>query len=191
MRVHRARGVLSWIRLGRGDSVGALEDVERSLEHGRQVGDPQGVLPSVVQCAYLYAKHGRRDEARALAEEALAYVRTDVEYAAILDILGPVALQLGVREEMREALEGAVDGPWENAARAGAAGDHSRAADILALMGAPALEAFHRLAAAETLFGAGRRSEAEAELERALAFYRTVGATAYLDQGEALLAATA
>ena len=57
-------------------------------------------------------------------------------------------------------------------------------------MGTPALEAMHRLAAAESSLAAGRREEGEAELERALDFYRSVDATAYLEQGEALLAAT-
>jgi hypothetical protein len=54
-------------------------------------------------------------------------------------------------------------------------------------MGSPTLEAFNRLDAAESLIAAGRREEGEAELERALAFYRTVSATAYLERGNGLL----
>jgi hypothetical protein len=37
----------------------------------------------------------------------------------------------------------------------------------------------------------GRRAEADAELKRSLAFWRSVGATAYVREGEALLAASA
>jgi hypothetical protein len=51
------------------------------------------------------------------------------------------------------------------------------------------LEAAARRRAAEALFAAGRRAEGEAMLEPALAFWRSVGATAYLHEGEALLAA--
>ena len=46
-----------------------------------------------------------------------------------------------------------------------------------------------RLWAAEWLLEQGRRAEADAELERSLAFWRSVGATRYLRQGDALLAA--
>ena len=38
---------------------------------------------------------------------------------------------------------------------------------------------------------AGRRAEADVQLERALAFYRSVGATAYVREAEALFAASA
>jgi hypothetical protein len=39
--------------------------------------------------------------------------------------------------------------------------------------------------------GQGRRAEADAELRRALAYFREVGAIAFERRGEALLAATA
>jgi hypothetical protein len=37
----------------------------------------------------------------------------------------------------------------------------------------------------------GRRAEADEHLHRALAFYRSVGATRYVREGESLLAASA
>lgn len=43
--------------------------------------------------------------------------------------------------------------------------------------------------AAAVLVGEGRRAEADAELRRSLAFWRSVGADAYVRRGEALLAA--
>ena len=46
-------------------------------------------------------------------------------------------------------------------------------------------------AAAEALITDGRRAEADAELARALAYFRSVRATAYTGRGEALLAASA
>jgi hypothetical protein len=47
------------------------------------------------------------------------------------------------------------------------------------------------LRAAGKLVAAGRRVEADEQLGRALAFFRSVGATRYIREGEALLAATA
>jgi hypothetical protein len=41
------------------------------------------------------------------------------------------------------------------------------------------------------LIEAGQRVAGEAELQKALAFYRKVGATRYIQQGGALLAASA
>jgi hypothetical protein len=71
------------------------------------------------------------------------------------------------------------------------AGAFEEAADILADMGVIPEEAFVRLRAAEVLLDAGRRAEAAAQLQRALAFYRSVGATAYIRDGESLFAASA
>jgi hypothetical protein len=45
------------------------------------------------------------------------------------------------------------------------------------------------LRAAEGFVREGRRAEADVELKRALAFWRSVGATAYVREAEALLAA--
>ena len=56
-------------------------------------------------------------------------------------------------------------------------------------MGAKSLEANVRLLAARNLSAEGRNAEAEAHLTQALAFYRGVGATAAVREGEALLAA--
>ena len=58
-------------------------------------------------------------------------------------------------------------------------------------MGSRPDEAFVRLSAAEAIAAAGRRPEANVQLERALAFYRSVGATAYVREAEALFAASA
>ena len=58
-------------------------------------------------------------------------------------------------------------------------------------IGAAPQEALFRLWAAEQLVDEGRRAEADEQLRRALAFYRSVGATRYVREGEALLAASA
>jgi class 3 adenylate cyclase/tetratricopeptide (TPR) repeat protein len=186
-----ARNVRAWIRYGRGDDDGAMSDAERTLEQVRQGAGPQSTLGPLAQCSFLYAKLGRPAEARALAAEALEYARAHPHFAGPLHMMTPVARELGIQEELRDVLAAAPERAFNQAARAGAAGDHSRAADLYAAMGSPSLEALHRLAAAESLLTAGRREEGEAELERALAFYRSVGATAHIERGETLLTASA
>src|SRR5437879_3315802 len=106
-------------------------------------------------------------------------------------MFNPVARKLGLRREVRDLVERAPDSPWKKVALAGAGGDFGRAADLLAAYGSPTHEAEARLCAAEELIEAGRRAEGEAELQRALAFYRKVGATRYIQQRKALLAASA
>jgi hypothetical protein len=70
-------------------------------------------------------------------------------------------------------------------------GAFEEAAEIFGAMGAVPEEAFARLRAAEALVQAGRRAEADAQLQQALAFYRSVGATAYIREAEGLFAASA
>ena len=50
-------------------------------------------------------------------------------------------------------------------------------------------EAFARLRAAEQLLAEGRRAEADDQLHESLAFWRSVRASRYVREGEALLAA--
>jgi hypothetical protein len=80
---------------------------------------------------------------------------------------------------------------WLDAGHQFALGRYEEAADTFADMGARTQEAYSRLRAAERLVEQGRRAEADAPLQRALAFYRSVGATPYVREGEALLAKTA
>src|SRR6185437_9585688 len=65
------------------------------------------------------------------------------------------------------------------------------AAEVCASMPCRPDEAYARLRAAERFVEQGRRREADEQLARALAFYRSVGASRYVAEGEALLAATA
>jgi len=81
--------------------------------------------------------------------------------------------------------------PWTEEVRAYAQGDYAGAIEILRQTGSKPEEAEARLRAAEQLVGEGRRAEADEQLQRALGFYRSVGATAYVGECEALLAATA
>ena len=68
------------------------------------------------------------------------------------------------------------------------AGRPAEAAEIYA-SGSPQEEAAARLLAAEQLAAEGRTTEAAAQLERGLAFFRAVGAHKIVREAEALLAA--
>ena len=70
-------------------------------------------------------------------------------------------------------------------------GDLGHAADVFADMGAVSAEARARLLLAGALLQQRRRSEADVELQRALTFYHSVGATRFIREGEALRAESA
>ena len=89
-----------------------------------------------------------------------------------------------VRRRPRASSSGCPKGPWRDACRALVDGEDARAADTLTSMGTERLAADLRLRAARALAAAGRLSEAEAQLELARAFYRKVGATAFLAEAD-------
>jgi class 3 adenylate cyclase/tetratricopeptide (TPR) repeat protein len=186
--VRRVRGS---IRLARGDAKGAFEDWEWSLAQAREIKDPQRLLPSLADLAVSHALLGHEDKARELAEEALEVARQHVDLAAILNMLAVVARQLGIQDKVREIVQLAPEGPWKDVTLAGAEGDFTRVAEAFSGFGALALEADARLIGGESLIEAGRRLEGEAEIKRALEFYRSVGASFFIRRAEASLAESA
>jgi len=99
---------------------------------------------------------------------------------------------LGRGEELTASLDNEDIGEgWRAAGGALAMGDFGAAAAAYAELGLRPYEARARLHAAARLVGEGRRREADEHLGGALAFYRTVGATRYIREGEGLLAASA
>jgi hypothetical protein len=136
----------------------------------------------------------RRNEAAVLVDELLAELagRTTV-FASHWSLPLAVALvALGRADEFHSVAEKAhMATRWLESASEYAAGHFGAAAEILAEIGAAAEEAFVRLRGAELLVAAGRRAEADALLQQALTFYRSVGATAYVAEAERLFAASA
>jgi hypothetical protein len=187
---YQARTWRAWIRFARGDTAGALADVDEARERGEESGDPEVAAVAALWSGYLYSESGHLEQARANVAAALRRLRGRYVPPDALSALTPVAARLAIEKELLRTLESAPDLPWSNAARVAAQGDHARAADMWASMGSSTLEALHRLAAAEALLAAGRRDEGDAQLDRALAFYRSAGATAFVNRGEALLAAS-
>jgi hypothetical protein len=138
------------------------------------------------------------DRADELAGEVMAEWRatgfaisgSDSEWLSDLVVALPF---LDRQSEFLEATSQAmkIPNPWREAAAAYASGDFRRAAEVYEGIGARPEEAYARLRAAESFVREGRRAEADAELQSAVAFWRSVGATAYVREGEALLAESA
>jgi class 3 adenylate cyclase len=184
-----ARMVRAEIRLGRGDLDGALVDSEHGLALARKAKDAQAVGPGLLFRARVLVDAGRQREADGLLVELLRdHDLEDPQQHQLALLLA----ELGRGPEYLATLGDAHPAtPWLEAGRAAASGDFRRAAACYEEIGARAAEAHARLLTAEALHTEGRRSEADAELARALAYFRSVRATAFTSRGEALLAASA
>jgi class 3 adenylate cyclase/tetratricopeptide (TPR) repeat protein len=181
------------IRLARNDLSGAAGDCARALQ---LLGDEGDVfvdewISAICACAQVALAEGRPGDAVELVEKVSVRGATSgeapasIELVLLLEELGRSVAPLVEVAEARPVI------PWLQAAAAVARGKHADAADRLAGLRTPPLEAAVRLRAAEHLVAQGRRAEADVQLQKALAFYRLVGATRYIREGEVLLAATA
>ena len=170
------------IRLARGEP-GATADVERALELARTAEDPQVVYPTLAIASHTLWGAGQQERADVvwteLIESWLADGVSSLPHMGLTECAW-LSCALGREQTFIEVFERTTDTPWIEAARAIASGDPDRAANILGTIGALPEEAYTRL-----------RSGEPAEVERALDFYRSVGASAYVRQGEALLTKSA
>jgi class 3 adenylate cyclase/tetratricopeptide (TPR) repeat protein len=183
------------IRLARDDTQGAFEDADASLALARQAKDPQTLFPALSFAAVAALEQGRARDAESLADELLALNPADT---AIPHHVGPlfdlawVLAGLGRSEDLIEATDRASARTlFVDAAAALARGSYLAAADIYVQMGSLPNEAFARLRAAAQLSEAGRRHEADQQLQPALAFWRSVDAKRFVREAEALLPPTA
>jgi class 3 adenylate cyclase/tetratricopeptide (TPR) repeat protein len=181
-----ARQVRGEIMVGRGDTERGLAESEHALAFARSAKDPQVLYPTMAVHARLLALAGRASGAGELSDELIALVAHQEFSANEWAINLTFALDDLGRSSDAAALLAALALPtrWRDAATAYAAGDRVAAADILGDMGDRSGEAFARLRAAEL---AGQFEQ----IPTALAFYRGVGASAYVRRAEALLPATA
>jgi tetratricopeptide (TPR) repeat protein len=180
MRLMRAR-----IRLARDDERGAIDDLERALSITRAAGGPEwmGDLGDAMMISF---ELGLVDEARALAAEIRSFGSAAKSAVVALswyaDRLGLSRIDL---EPLLDEMSG--DDFWRRLAKH-LLTDFAEAADLLAEIGYTAFEADARRRAAATLVERGRYEEAKEQIDRALSFYRSVGATRHIREVEALLA---
>jgi tetratricopeptide (TPR) repeat protein len=182
------------LRLAKDDVAGAMADAERALAAGRANAEVQATSFTLASCAHVFALASHTERAAVLAHELLESLRRGVrmQFAVInLPAFASAAVRLGLRGELVDALAGYPESRWTEAVAAYLAGDFAAAAEILDQAGGKPDAAEARLRAAEQLAALGRRDEADEQLERALAFWRSVGATRYIREAESLLTASA
>jgi len=183
VRVYQSGGMYAFraaIRVARGDDIGAARDAAQAVANTDPQTDPQAVSPELAVAAFVFGSVGNRQHADETVTEAVRVLRRLHPLGmAVFDspLLMWTALELGREGELVTELEREpFKSPWLRASVAVGARDFGAAAEICHAMGAPSYEAFFML-----------QSGTEANVRRALDFYREVGATRYIAAAEAAL----
>jgi len=185
-----AHGCRAKIRAARGDAPGAAADMNRTLDFARGSGEPQVLFPALAEAALLAAMTGGGDAPARVAAfydelaQAVAGGSDQAEWTI------PITLALALTDQLERFGIQLDDDPWRwpATARSIVQGRFARAADQLAELGDRPNEAIARLLAARDTIGQGRKAEGEAELRRAIDFWQSVRAKAYLGRAEGMLA---
>jgi class 3 adenylate cyclase/tetratricopeptide (TPR) repeat protein len=178
------------MRLARGQRMEALEDLVRGLELARETPDNAfDMAPALIRTSWAYLQVGRDSDAGITFAEALPHLRKEPHARPWM--MAEVAVDLGETQAIREVLQRLPPSTGRQAMLAVLDGSFEEAAELYAATNIRLFEAEARLRAAEQLLAEGRNAEGEAQLERALSFYRSVGATLFIERGETLLAKTA
>jgi len=186
----RARMGRAEIRAARGDLEGALVDLERALTVARSAPDPQTIVPVVSTSAFVHETAGRDADARRFLAEFVGLVVEHPLEASIGAALEIARMKLvgAFEAELRAMLDRAPLPKWREVALTTLDRDFVRAAEMFAQSGSPTHEARLRLCAAEELSERGELGEAKKQAEKALAFYRSVGAMYFIERAQKLLA---
>jgi tetratricopeptide (TPR) repeat protein len=184
-----ARCARASIWLARDEVARADRETELTVKAAQNAKDVQVLGPALATRARITLAAGRRDEASSLAaqvarmEPATALLSENqllVDFVLLLD-------ELEMGEDLTRVLDALpVAWPWTRAGRAAASGDFVAAADIFTGSGHPLWEAMLRLRAGRALTDQARYAEAKEQVARSLEFFRPVGATRYVREGEAL-----
>jgi class 3 adenylate cyclase len=153
------RLVRAWLRLGRGDAVGASHEAQRELALARVAQEPQLLLPALAVSARALFEAGQTVDADAAVGEALDLWRASGPAPASFWAadLAEAAVALERGGELLEIAAGvALPTRWLDAATATAAGDHARAAQLYDAIGTLPAEEVARKRAEEALAATGR-----------------------------------
>jgi class 3 adenylate cyclase/tetratricopeptide (TPR) repeat protein len=177
------------IKIGRGDDSEVASDLQKTVELAQQATDPQLRAGPLAYAGYhrLWASD-RSDAEEALAEAVEVALGENIhtslwlyEVSVLVALLEHDPKKLGLPEPPADRL------PKSRATEALLQGDLLRGADALEELGDVSREAYVRLTAGERLLAAGRVDRGREQVERALAFYRGVRATRFIDIAEGLL----
>ena len=187
-----ALDIMSRILEARGDVATARTDIERAVAIARETGEAQAIWPTITNAARHALRHDRREEADHLMREVEnSLAETDGigdpdEWQVVLVL---TLTDLGRPEAAARLAERLPPVFWGKVCRAVLDGAPEAGADLLATRGEQPLQAELRVRAARRLVEEGRSVEAERQLSMARAFYRGVGAVAFLRAAEEVLAA--
>jgi hypothetical protein len=183
--VHRG-----FIRLARGDLEGARADQADGLAAARRTKDPQVLNHVLAMSAYLLLATGSSESAHAALDELFA------QGSANFQVLGyslgdgiRAADALGRLDDARTWLGAEQPSAWCTVGHALVDEEYVVAAELFDTMGAVRSAALARLRGAQQMANQGR-SVAE-QLSPAVGFFRSVGASYFVAQAEALLPASA
>lgn len=136
---------------------------------------------------YIHYGVGNTTEAQAAASEFIEIART--VKVPFTGVFATPLYELGFGADAVELL--LPHNAHDDAARMLLLGEPAAAADAFAELSMQRMEAEARLLAARDLVAQERRAEADAQLERALVFFRSVRPTPYAQAAESLLTETA
>jgi class 3 adenylate cyclase/tetratricopeptide (TPR) repeat protein len=183
-----ARLLRSRLRLGRDQRSGALTDSARAVELGRRAAYPEMLVPALALHASILEASGRAADAVACEDELLSLWPERCPTSYWLADVAFTLHSLGCSSRLLEPSGRArTTSRWLEAATAVAEGRLDGAAEIYEAIGSRPDAAVARLHSARQRAEAGMRAEAEAELGRALAVFRQLRASYYVQSSEALL----
>src|SRR5207244_2555962 len=165
-------------------------DLEIALARLEDTSDLQYQMPLLIDGVFVCLLLGETERAKELGDRAERTSRTSRRRASPpFWADNAVAItRCGFGPHFLERFKDGAPTPRMVAARLVFAGRSVEAAEVYSRM-SPEEEAMARLHAAEQLAASGHATEADAQLQRALAFYRAVGATRVVREAEKLLAA--
>jgi hypothetical protein len=134
----------------------------------------------------VYAHAGRLDEARALAKELMRHPAGSLdEFISLAWVADWIGLDRSRVKQLGDRVLVPVRNDfWRRVGELVLAGDFAKVADLLSNSGRKDMEADVRLRAAHALLGQQQREAAAAQVEQALAFFRSVAATRYIREAE-------
>jgi class 3 adenylate cyclase/tetratricopeptide (TPR) repeat protein len=186
------RSVLASVLAARDRSDEALEVIREVVTLARPLMDPQALWPSIVALSRLARERGLRAEAESALDEVTSSIAAGDSAGEVQQWHIELVLLLVVAGRFEEAtaiVERLAAGVWRDACSAVLEGRYADGAELLEATGEQPVQAELRLRAATQLLSEGKLGEAHAQLDRARAFWQSVGATAYLRDADELLVA--
>jgi class 3 adenylate cyclase/tetratricopeptide (TPR) repeat protein len=176
------------IHVARDDIDAARADCARALTLARASHDRPWLIEALSNVLDVYAEAGLVDDARAVADEILLYRPTAAGYGEAVSKLARHAELLSLDETAIRNLVEPVHTFWRRFTELVLARDFEELARFCAGVRFRDLEAEARVRAAEALLQQERADDAREQLEQALAFYGSVGATLFIRRAEDIAA---